>query len=236
MKYQVSTGLVLLVVSTFSYYVPVQMAGLRGYDLSQVPERFYSYYCWTSSGSMFLIAFYSLYLLIVTDSKYYKAKAIFIYMFVMETYSFVNHVVDKFFLVQAYDGAEIIFTLLGFTVSIAWVLRAVFHAYKSDPFFPGRSYIIRFKPVNIFGIFNHIINLHGHTGIYQNKTLYKFKKRSSKVEGSPATPSAMESLIKRGRISLKEIPYNNKIHELVGKRYNLFKFNCNHLIKSAEKA
>ena len=235
-KRQVITGFVLLTLSTLAYYVPVYVAGLKGFDVSQVPERFYNYYCWTTSGNLLLVAIYSFYLFFMTDSKErYGVKIIFLWMIIAESFTFGLHVFNKFFALNMYDGAQIIQVCVFFIACFLWFLSRVLHDDKSDPFFPGRSYIVRFKPANIFGVFNHIANLHGHAGVYQDRKIYKFKKKTGKVRDTPISPENMESMIRKDQISIKEISRNERIKELLGKKYRLFKFNCNHLIKYAER-
>lgn len=233
MNIRLSFGILLAAISTLSYNLPSYFINLDGIDISKVPKDFYAFYNLFVAFNLFLVATYSLYLFVLTDDKYYKTKILFCWLFVAETLTFLDHVFRKYWVSAAQNNIQMVVTLVIFTICFIWFMSRALYVDKSEKFYPDRTYIVKFKPANILGIFNHIANLHGHVGIYQDGEIYKFKKAKGTVTAIPIHSRRLESMIKEGRISIKEIPKNGSIPNLAGKKYNLFRYNCNHLIKDA---
>ncbi|MCK5611289.1 hypothetical protein KAR91_55985 [Candidatus Pacearchaeota archaeon] len=226
-------AILLLGISTLSYNLPSYFINLDGIDISKVPKDFYAFYCLFIAFNLFLVATYSFYLFVLTDVKYYKTKILFCWLFLAETATFLDHVFRKYWISAAHNNIQMIVTWVIFTICFFWFLSRAMYADKSAKFYPDRTYIVKFKPANILGIFNHIANLHGHVGVYQNGKIYKFKKAKGTVIAIPIHPNRLKSMIKEGRISIREIPKNKNILSLVGKEYSLLRYNCNHLMKDA---
>jgi len=235
MENQIKKGLFLAIISTASYYVPVFMAGLKGFDVSKVPAEFYSYYCWTTSGSMFLIAVYAWYLFLICPISHYKIKIIFLWMLSAESLSFLIHVFDKFFRFQVFNRSEIMAACIGFLVCILWILSRIVRNRKSDEFEIDSAYLVKFQPKNIFGILNHLINLRGHVAIYQKGKIYKFKRKTKSLLEIDIGHAWIDNKLKNGEITLERIPIVPGINSLVGRKFDLMKFNCNSLEKYARK-
>jgi hypothetical protein len=203
---------------------------MHGYDFSSVSGKFYDFYCLFIACQLFLISLYSLFLLCFTDSRHYKTKIIFLWLFFAETSTFIDHVIRKYFLILGHSLTQMIITNIIFCFCCSFLFVRSLLGNKTVNFDSKKTYIVKFKPANIAGVFNHIINLKGHSGVYQDGELYKFKKSSGRVEARKVSKKYMIS----SSIRLEEIKRKNFIN-LIGKEFNLFKYNCNHLTNEAKK-
>lgn len=235
MKKQIILGILLLVLSTLCYYVPTYFANLRSFDLSEVPDRFYNHFRWKTSGAFLLTAIYSCYLFFIIDPRKLALKLIVCWLFIAETFTFINHVINKFYKYQLFNEYEIVITCSVFIICFIFFLGRALHVDKSTKFNPEKTYILRFKPKNILGIFNHIVNLKGHVAVYQDGRTYKFRKKSGKIEAAKFSTKSTRILIESGQLSIKLIPRVEDVWKLIGNKYNFFKYNCNHLEREARK-
>lgn len=124
----------------------------------------------------------------------------------------------------------ILTTLIIFTFCCSFVLYRALIKPKRDEFNPTKTYWIRKNPKNILGVLNYLWNHSGHNQLYQDGKIYSFKKSTGAIEESQAYVRYMNSK----EVSLKEIPKIKNIENLVGKKYSVFTFNCNHLLKYAK--
>ncbi len=231
MKKELITGIMLMLFSTLCYYVPEYFASASSIDFSNVPDDFHNHYKFRTSGAFLLTAVYAGLLFLFTDSKKYKIKIIFLWLFLAETYTFLNHISDEFFLIDKHDWQEIIVTCIIFTACFSWFLKRSLHTDKSAVFDNKKTYIAKYKPKNLLGILNWLFNLKGHSAIYQDGKIYKFKKCSGLVEVQPLDSIDIESK----KYSFEEIGHIENIESLLNKKYNYLKYNCNHLANEASK-
>jgi len=194
---------------------------MNGYDTSNVPEKFYSFYCLFISLQLLLIAVYATYIFLTT--KYLKTKLLLLWLAVAESVTLIDHLLRKYILLEAFNG--IIATLIIFAVCCSFVVHRAFKKLESDSFKPGRTYIASYLPKDYKGLVNYLFTCSGHKAIYQDGFLYGFSKKTGAFVQKIATH---EILMKA---NLKEIPRATCLDSLIGKRFNLITFNCNHLEK-----
>lgn len=152
-----------------------------------------------------------------------------------ESLSFLIHVFDKFFRFQVFNGSEIMAACISFLVCLSWFLSRIVRKIKSDEFEIDSAYLVKFQPKNIFGIFNYLINLRGHIAIYQKGKIYKFKRRTQSLSEIDIGRAWIDNKLKSGEVTLERIPIVPGINSLVGRKFDLIKFNCNSLEKYARK-
>jgi hypothetical protein len=222
-------GIFLVLISTACYYVPVYFAGLKDFDIKTVPTEFYNYYCWTTSGFLLLTAIYAICLFIAINPKLLTLKLISCWLAIAETYTLINHVLDKFMNYQAYNGSEILVTLVVFVFFCAFFIRRAIYKQKSDVFIPKNTYVVSKLPTDTLSILNYIFNHSGHKSIYQDGDLYKFSKENKEVIKEVAT----SEFLHRKSIVFKEIHRISNPEKVLGKKFNIRKYNCNHMVKDA---
>lgn len=212
--------------------MPSTIINLDTLEMDSVPKNVYSFYSIFLSCNFLLIAIYAGYLFAFTDPIYLKTKIVFLWMVIAETSTFIDHFLRVFVLSKSYSGIQMIITLLIFAICLLWLINRACFKDSKEVFRTDKTYIVKFRPRNIFGIFNHIINLKGHSGIYQNGKIYKFRRNSGKIEATKISPDG----INKENATLEEIKKKPFIkYDLLGKKFNLLKYNCNHLIKYAKK-
>lgn len=95
---------------------------------------------------------------------------------------------------------------------------------ESDAFRPNRTYVVDYLPEK--GLIKYLFNCSGRKAIYQDGFLYGFDA-GVLVKRKVILKTMMN-------VHLKEIPDIKNVDSLIGKRFNLIKFNCNHLGKYAK--
>lgn len=234
MNQKVLWGLVLILLSTLCYNLPSYIIDYSDHNVSEIPTVYYSFYNLFITLQLGLIAIYALYLFIYTNSKDYRVKIIFLWLFIAETLSCIDHVLRKYLLIVSGSYKQMIITILVFSMCLIWFLSRALYNRKSDLFDESNSYIVWFKPKNLLGVFNYLLTRSGHAGIYQDGFVYKFKKATHRVEQQPVCARQMTESIANKNVSIKQVGSIVDISNLVGSRYRFLKFNCNHLIKNAQ--
>jgi hypothetical protein len=224
-----AAGIFLVMFSTLCFYIPSFIFNLNGFDISSVPKRFYQYYCWMMTGAFCLNIMYAAFLFYLIKPEHLVLKMAACWLVIGETYTLVYHILNKIYLLNASSTTGKIATLVVFTFSCLFFFYRAIRKPTSEKFDPRKTFIIRYLPKNTIGVFNYIWDHAGHKALYQDGKIYKFEKDSGLVEYSMAT----YEYFKHGDISLKEIPMIRNIDKIIGKRYSLMKFNCNHLVKYA---
>jgi hypothetical protein len=227
---QIIISITLIVVATLCYYIPTYFASSKGIDMSGVPIEYYNHHIWRTSGAFLLTAIYAFCFFIFVPERLLVLKIISCHLFLMETYSFISHVANMFFIVEGYSVNQIVLTLGIFAASLSFFSYRAFKNPESDTFHPGKTYVIRFMPRDITGFLNYIWDHTGHKAIYQGGYIYRFKRDRGVIR-----ETARSSFLKRSDISFKELKTARGIERVVGKRFNLFFYNCNHMIKDAQR-
>jgi hypothetical protein len=221
---QLLFGIGLVMVATLGYYVPTYFASSRGIDLSAIDARFYQHYIYRTSGAFFLTAVYAVCFFSFVPHRFLVVKLFALWLAIAETVTFFIHVYNMFFY-TGYRLDHIILTLVTFGICCLFFFHRAIFKRKSDEFNPEKTYIVRFAPKNIYGLLNHIVTRSGHTGIYQDGFIYKFRKKSNRVEQVEFTKSE--------NMTFKEIEKLKGVGLVIGKEYRPFKYNCNHMVKDA---
>ena len=223
---------ILIIISTLCYNLPSLMFDMDGFDFSTVPVKFYQFYCFFIALSLLLVCVYAIYLFLATDLSEWKQKILYLWLLIAERSTFFDHVIRKYLLEEGHSMIRMGVTFSVFFIFCTFFLYRAIKNPKSDTFKPNHTYLIRSKPKNLPGIINYIIRHSGHISVYQDGQIYGFKQKTKTVEQRPAYAKYMTS----SDISLKEIPKIKNIESLIGKKYNIFKFNCNHLAKNAQRS
>ena len=217
-------GILLIIVSTLCYYIPTMIASSKGIDWNQVPANVFNHYLWRTSAEFILtaIAFGCFFLMV--PEKLLVLKIFSCHLFLMETITFVMHVISMNFKI-GYSGNQIVLTLLVFGICLLFFSYRAIKNKTGAEFRPNKTYLIFTKPKNMIGFINYLLSHTGHVSIYQDGKIYGFKKLNGIIEERSAT----YEFFKNDQLYLKEIPQVKGITELIGKQYHLIWFNCNHL-------
>lgn len=229
---KVIAALGLILLSTVCYYLPSYLIDLDEFDFSSVPTRFFTFYIWFVACQLFLITTYAAYLFFLTKISSYKEKILFLWLFVTEGSTFIDHVLRRFLGIGDYSHIQRIVTLLIFSIGCAWILKQILYRDKSDSFDMGKTYFINFLPKDIMGLINFIFRRRGHLGIYQKGYVYRFRKKTGIIEQSKVT----SEFISRKDISFKQIKEIDNVERFIGIKFNLFNYNCNRLAHEAQKS
>lgn len=224
-----AAGIFLIIFSTLCFYLPSALFSLHGFDISLVPRRFYLYYCWMMAGALSLNIVYASFLFYFIKPENVFLKITVCWLVIAETYTLIYHIVNKIFFLNVSSDVGKTVTLVFFALCLMFFLYRAIKKPSTEKFDPRRTFIIRYLPKNTIGVFNYIFDHAGHKGLYQNGKIYKFEKDSGFVESKLATYEDFQ----RTDISLKEIPTITNIDQLIGKKFNLLRFNCNHLARYA---
>jgi len=225
----VLVGLFIIAISTLTYNLPNYIVNIKAIDQSLNQKEFYNFFAWKLAGSFLLNAVYAFLLMIYINPKLLIIKLVVCWMFIAETITFIWHVSDKFYKHQIYNQSQSVWTIGIFTVFCSFFFYRAIYKKKSDEFRPDRTYVIYYLPKDFRGILNYLFDHSGHKAIYQDLKIYAFKKTTGTVRETPAIHGYFEN----PDIRLKEIPAIKDIESLIGKKYNLRTFNCNHLEKYA---
>lgn len=227
LKLKPTWAILLVIISTVCYNLPSQLFGMNGYDVSSIPKEFYSFYCLFVSLQLLLITIYALYLFLVTEN--FKTKLVLLWLVIAEAATLVDHVLRKYVLFKTFSDYQNIITLIVFLICCSFVTQRAFKKLKSDEFDPERTYIINYLPKDFKGLINYLIRVSGHKAIYQDGVITGFSRDTGTIVQRRAEPSKMM------RSYLKEIPRVTAINSIIGRRYSLMKYNCNHLEKYATR-
>lgn len=148
-----------------------------------------------------------------------------------ETYTLIYHVVNKIYLLNISSETGKNITLVFFAICCLFFLYRAIKRPRTEKFDPRKTFVIKYLPKNTAGIFNYIFDHSGHKAFYQDGKIYKFEKDSGFVVSKLATYEDF----KRDDMSIKEIPIIKNIDQFIGKKFNLFFYNCNHLIRDAQR-
>lgn len=69
-----------------------------------------------------------------------------------------------------------------------------------------KTYLVKFKPKNISGILKNIFNKSERSAIYQDRSIYKFNKKTKCFENIELSVNSLKKLRRNGLVSLEEIP------------------------------
>lgn len=222
-------GVFLLLFSTLCFYLPATLFSLKGFDMSLVPKTFYQYYSWMMAGALCLNIAYAGFLFYLIDPGNLYLKIPVCWLVVAEIYTLVYHVINKILLLNASSDIGKVLTLAVFAgCSIFFFYRAI-KKPSSEKFDPTKTFVIRYLPKDMPGVFNYLWDHAGHKALYQDGKIYKFEKDTGFVESKKATYEYFE----KDNISIVEIPKIKDIDNLIGGKFHLRKFNCNHLINYA---
>jgi hypothetical protein len=200
------------------------------YDLTKVnfealPEYFYSFYCLFLALGFSLIFFQALTIFVLIPVNHLAAKLLSLWLVIAELSTLIDFVLRKYFLFIHHAPFQKTVTLAVFSICCLFFFHRAIFRRKSDDFYPEKTYIVRYTPKNIPGLINHIVTRSGHTGIYQDGFVYKFRKMSGTVE---EVRFKMED-----NMTFEEIKRIKDPFSLVGKEYRPFSYNCNTMVKDA---
>lgn len=229
MKKQVLTGLTIVLLSTLSYYVPSLFIETGKIGAEKIPESFYNLYVFKLAGSFFLNALYASIIFLILDPKKLVLKLVFCWLMIAESFTLVSHLFDKLYRQQLQNSYQLAGSLFIFGLFCGFFIYRGIRDPETEEFRPNRTYLIRKKPKNFTGVLNYLWNHSGHNSFYQDGKIYAFKRSTGRIEERQATRGFFDS----SEISLKEIPTIRNIEKLVGKKYNILTFNCNHLKRYA---
>lgn len=215
----------LIAYSTACYYIPLYVYDLRKVNFEALPEYFYSFYCLFLAFGFSLIFFQALVIFVLIPVSNLAAKLLSLWLVIAELSTLIDFVLRKYFLFIHHAPVQKLVTLLVFGVCCSFFLHRAIFKRKSDKFNPEKTYIVHFAPKNIYGLINHIVTRSGHTGIYQDGFIYKFRKKSNRVEQVKFT--------KTENMTFKEIEKLKGVGLVIGKEYRTFTYNCNHMVKDA---
>ena len=223
-----SAGIFLMVFSTLCFYVPSTIYSLEGFDSSQVPTMFYNYYLWMMAGAFALNIVYASFLFYFIDSRNLFLKIPVCWLILGESYTLVYHVINKGFLMNLSSEGGKIVTLVIFTICLTFFLYRAVVKPKSDSFNPAKTYILNYYPKDLLGIFSWIVNHSGRKVIYQDGDVYGFRKKTGKVE-----KSKIHSRTIKENVAFTEIPIIREPERIIGRKFQLFKYNCNTMVRDA---
>jgi len=223
-------GLFLIFISTITYLGPNYIVDVDKIDQILVQPEFYSFFVWKLGGLFLLNAIYSFLLFIYIHPKFLILKIILLWMVIGETSTFIIHVIDKVFRHKIHDNTQSIIVLIVFSIFCTFFIKRAIYKQKSDVFNPNNTYIINKLPTSTLSLLNYIFHHSGHKSFYQDGNFYKFNKKYKKVIKVPAT----SEFLQRKDIIFKEIPSIKDPERLLGKKFKLFRYNCNHMIKDAQ--
>lgn len=222
-------SVLLVLVSTACYFVPTYFASSKGVDLDMINPRFYNHYLFRTAGAFILTAVYSWLFFWFVPARLLIVKIVSLWLAAMETVTAITHLINKIVFKDGYDPNEILITLGLFSIGCSFIFYRAIYKKKSDTFKPDRTYVIYYLPKDIPGILNYLYDHSGHKAIYQDLKIYAFKKTTGKIRSTPAICGYFEN----HDIRLKEVPRIKNIETIIGKKYDLKSFNCNHLEKYA---
>lgn len=224
-------GFSLIIIATLCYYIPTMVASSKGIDIKSIPLDYYNHHIWRTSGAFLLTAIYAFCFFIMVPEKMLILKILSCHLFLMETYSFADHVISMFYIKGGFNLNQIITILAFFSGSLIFFSYRAFKTPETQAFNANKAYIVSFRPKNILGIINYIWNHSGHKAIYQNGKIYSFKRSTGRLEERKIKD---QYFVKEG-VFLSETRKNENIKEIIGERYNVFSFNCNHLAEYAKR-
>jgi len=219
----------IVAISTITYIAANYFVDVAKIDKSLIQPEFYEFFVWKLGGLFFLNAVYAFLLFIYIHPKLIIIKVVLCWMFIAETFTFVMHIIDKVFRCQVYNGAQAILTLFAFSGFCTFFIRRAIYKQKSDVFIPKNTYVVSKLPTDTLSILNYIFNHSGHKSIYQDGDLYKFSKENKEVIKEVAT----SEFLHRKSIVFKEIHRISNPEKVLGKKFNIRKYNCNHMVKDA---
>ena len=231
MRRQVVFGIGLIILSTLCYYVPTYFVNLSGFDLNTVPRRFYDHFAWKTTGAFLLTAIYAICFFLYVDPKDLFLKLTSCWLAIAESLTAINHFINKFIKFQAFNGYEAVSVLIIFGACCLLFLSRALSRQHSDLFDEKKTYIIRFLLKSTLGIFNYLCYRSGHYAIYQGGYIYRFRRSTGKIEKFKTT----EGFFQRMDISFQKIEHIEGVEDFVGRTYNIFKYNCNHMVKDVQK-
>lgn len=220
----------LIIWSTVAYYLPLMIYDLNTVDFESLPEQFYLFYCLFIAFNFSLVFMYAMALFLVMPSVHVSAKILTLWLVIAELSTLVEFVLRKYFLIVHHSEFQMWITLFVFMVCCGLLYFRSIMGRKTEKFDPEKTYIVKFRPKNILGIFNYIVNLKGHSGIYQDGLIYKFRRKSSMIESRKISRENMNSI----NATLESIGKKD-LKRFIGKKFNLFSYNCNHFVKDANK-
>jgi hypothetical protein len=226
---QTIIGLILVVVASLCYYVPTMLASSKGIDLKTVQPEFYRHHIWRTSGAFLLTAIYAGCFFFMVPEKLLALKIFSCHLFLMESISFISHTLNMFVFKTGYSLNQIILTFLVFACCLSFFSYRALKNKTGDEFRSNKTYLVISKPKNLIGFINYLIHHIGHLSIYQDGKIYGFKKPDGTIEERSAT----YEFFNNDQLYLKEIPQIKNVESLIGKQYQLFRFNCNHLKRYA---
>lgn len=216
-------GILLVILATLCYILPTLVASSEGIDIKAIPLEYYNHHIWRTSGAFLLTAIYAGCFFFMVPEKLIVLKIFSCHLFLMETLSFIIHVIKSFFLKTGYSPNQIVLTLTIFSVCLVFFTYRALKNKTGDEFDSRNTYLIVTKPKNIIGFLNYLIRHKGHLSIYQDGYVYRFTKRTKQIERS----SMLVGLIDQDSVLFKRIKRVNNIERFVGIKYNLFNYNCN---------
>ncbi len=223
----------LILYSTVAYYLPLMIYDLSAVNFGALPEEFYSFYCLFIAFNFSLVFMYALALFIAMPTRYLKAKILILWLVIAELSTFVEFVLRKYFFIVHHSDSQMWITLFVFIICCVFLFSRSIMGRKSDNFNKNNTYIIKYKPKNILGILNHIKNLKGHSGIYQDGQIYKFSKTKGIIKSREANQKSIEKMVCSNAVVIQKTNRIDNIDNFLGKKFRLFKYNCNHFIKDA---
>lgn len=224
--------IVAILLSTMAYYLSNLSIDVSMIKIIDQNKELYQFFCIKLAGAFFMTAFYCWLAFALTSFNQMIQKIGLFYLATMETITFVFHIIDKFIKKEVTNYNQIAITLIIFSIFCIYTGYRAIYRQKSDIFNPKNTYIVKLLPKNLPGLINYLLHGSGHQGIYQDGNLYKFSDKTKKVE----IIQLNTNLLSKKDLIFKEIPRVNSFQTIIGKRYNLIKYNCNHLIKDAQRA
>ena len=225
-------ALLIIILSTLAYSSSSAITGMYGYDMDRVPNQFYQHYCLLVACLLFLLAVYSVYLYASIPISNLKTKLLLLWLMIAETLTFVDHIARKYVFDIGFSLSQFWITLLIFSICYLFVMLRAFKRIISDRFDPRRDYIMSFLPDSFLGLLNFLWHQSGHKAIYTQGYIYQFRRATGLIEKRVAR----SKVLTRKDVSFTEIQRVYNIDRLVGKRFNLFFYNCNHLVRDAQRA
>lgn len=223
--------IILVILVIVLYYLPSQIVDLDKIDMAKVPYDYYKFHTLFMTCAFFMMVMYSGYLFSFTRVEEYKTKILLLWLFINEIATFIDYVARNYLMHKTHSYLQMIIMFCAISIGFHWIIKSAFYWVKSDVFHIRKTYIVIFLPKDIFGIINWIFNHAGHKAVLQNGIMYKFGKFSGEVEPSIIT----SDFPSRKDIRLKEIRHIPEIGKLVGKKFKIFKYNCNRMVKDAQQ-
>jgi hypothetical protein len=105
---QIVIGILLVIGVTLCYYIPTIVASSEGIDIKNIPVEYYNHHIWRTSGAFLLTAIYAGCFFFMVPEKLIVLKIFSCHLFLMETLSFITHVINAFILKTGYSLNQII--------------------------------------------------------------------------------------------------------------------------------